>query len=142
MDNDQYARVGVSTATDGSGGLTATGTYRTQSQTETFIDFTINTAGSAVAHYIQLSGPLLDNGEHVSFDSIEVYEVNTKTSVRIDRNITLVDDKAYTLTLTKPGYSAKVAQGPTLAEYTVDNSLTRTTIGSVNYYRGDILSRS
>ena len=138
--NEQYAAVSVTTATDGSGDLTATGTYRTNSTTATFIDFTVTVGGSDATHYLQLEGVKLDNTENVSFDSIEVYEVNTINSVKIDRGVDIVSGQTYSLTLTKPGYIAKIAQGPTLAEYTADNSLTRTAIGSTNYYRGDILS--
>ena len=109
MDNDQYATVSVTTATDGSGDLTATGTYRTQSTTATFIDFTVPAASTAT-HYLQLEGVNLDNTENVSFDSIEVYEVNTINSVKIDRGVDIVSGQTYSLTLTKPGYIAKLAQ--------------------------------
>ena len=127
MDSDQYAQINITTSSDNTGALTATGTYRLRSQTETFLDFTVTVGGSNAAHYIQLVGINLDNTENVSFDSIEVYEVNTTTSVRIDRSVDIASGKAYNLTLTKPGYIAKLAQ---------DSA----TISSTSYSRGDIIS--
>ena len=127
MDADQYAQIDVTTDTGGSSALTATGTYRLRSQTETFLDFTVTVGGSNATHYIQLKGVNLDNTENVSFDSIEVYEINTTSSVRIDRNVDIASGKTYTLTLTKPGYAAQLAQ---------DSA----TISSTSYSRGVIIS--
>ena len=127
-DSDQYAKVYISTATNGTGEVTTgrAGTYRTNSATETFIDFTIPAASTAT-HYLQVEGSNLDNTEFVSFDSIEVYQVNTVNSVTIDRDLDIIAGQTYSLTLTKPGYIAKLAQDTA-------------TISSVAYVRGDILA--
>jgi len=124
--DNEGGEIQITTDTGGTNNLDETGTYFT-TKNDSFIDFTVTVGGSNATHYIQLETRNLESGEFISFDSIEVYRINSKTSIRIDREIDIVSGQNYKLTLTKPGYMAKLAQ---------DSA----TIGGTSYSRGDLLT--